>query len=112
MTELYISEKQAKVILDLFEIAYGEGLLEKSNELIELMEFVYSHYPYLIKTNGYLLYIFNKVIKGIDILKIKEISIKGNSNEFASRNTGIFDEAGTEICIGDILERLVVDLEF
>ena len=70
MTELNMSEGQAKAIIDLFEIAYEEGLLEESNELTELMEFVYAHYPHLINTNSYLSYIYNKAIKGIDILKI------------------------------------------
>lgn len=59
--EIELPIEVAKLILDLIEIAYGEGLLPKSKLLTKLTKYIRWQYPQLFKEGSYTLYIHEKI---------------------------------------------------
>ena len=59
--EILLSKEASKVILDLIEVSYGEGVLPKSKELSKLMNYIHSEYPQLFREGTYYLHIYDRI---------------------------------------------------
>ena len=59
--EILLSKEVSKIILNLVEVSYDEGLLPPSKELTKLMNYIHLKYPQLFEKGSYTLHIYDRI---------------------------------------------------